>query len=140
MPIERLTIKHFSLKEFLKTSQNLPNFPEDVVTMENLLDTMERLDKIRERFGKPIRITSGFRSPAVNRAVGGVATSAHLKGLAADIVALDGRETSNEALLKVLKAMIKELDQLGIYRDKNGAIRWLHIGFSSTPRGMIYYG
>lgn len=43
------------------------------------------LDIVRENFGKPIHITSGFRTPSHNEAVGGVESSSHLKGLAVDI-------------------------------------------------------
>ena len=46
---------------------------------------LEMLDEVRDKFDKPIHITSGFRTPAHNEAVGGVETSSHLKGLAVDI-------------------------------------------------------
>ena len=46
---------------------------------------LEMLDEVRDKFDKPIHITSGFRTPAYNEAVGGVETSSHLKGLAVDI-------------------------------------------------------
>lgn len=44
------------------------------------------LDPLRERYGSGIRVTSAYRSPAVNKAVGGVANSRHLLGLAVDVV------------------------------------------------------
>ena len=46
---------------------------------------LEMLDEVRDKFDKPIHITSGFRTPAHNEVVGGVETSSHLKGLAVDI-------------------------------------------------------
>ena len=53
-----------------------------------LLALVEKvLDPLREALGEPIRITSGYRSPELNRLVGGVPTSQHLKGEAADCTA-----------------------------------------------------
>ena len=49
-------------------------------------DLVAILQKIRDRFGKPIIINSAYRSAAHNRKVGGVSNSQHVKGTAADIV------------------------------------------------------
>ena len=54
------------------------------------------LEKIRAHFGKPVRITSGYRSPAYNAKVGGVKNSYHVKGMAADIV-IDGVKSKEVA-------------------------------------------
>lgn len=47
--------------------------------------TMLRLDMLREQYGKPLAVTSGFRCPAHNLAVGGASGSKHMKGEAADL-------------------------------------------------------
>lgn len=49
------------------------------------LDFVHLLDTLRDEFGEPLHINSGYRSPAHNAAVGGKPDSAHLKGLAADV-------------------------------------------------------
>jgi uncharacterized protein YcbK (DUF882 family) len=53
------------------------------------VDLIAKLDHLRERLDKPIRITSGYRCPEHNQAVGGVADSQHTQGTAADIVVYD---------------------------------------------------
>lgn len=74
--------KNFSLNEF--ASADGAEFPADVI--ENLRQLAKNLQVIRDHFGKPIKINSGWRSPAHNKSVGGVRNSQHVKGKAADIV------------------------------------------------------
>ena len=85
-------IKYFSLNEFITSPtarrlgiDNMPTFE----IVDNLNRLADYLDGIREKLGKSILINSGYRSPMLNKAVGGVANSQHLKGLAADIVCSD---------------------------------------------------
>lgn len=59
--------------------------PMDVVpNLRRLVDLV--LQPLRDALGRPVIVTSGYRSPAVNAAVGGAANSAHMRGLAADII------------------------------------------------------
>ena len=85
----RLT-EHFSLEELTRSAkaQELArgNVPSGGV-LGNLLQTAIGLEGVRAVLGVPLQITSGYRCPAVNAAVGGVADSAHLSGWAADFVA-----------------------------------------------------
>jgi zinc D-Ala-D-Ala carboxypeptidase len=76
--------ENFSLSEFTETSTGLPNKPnqEAITNLKYLVQYV--LQPARDKFG-PIEVTSGYRSPAVNAAVGGSATSDHLFGRAADI-------------------------------------------------------
>jgi zinc D-Ala-D-Ala carboxypeptidase len=76
--------ENFSLSEFTETSTGLPNKPsqEAITNLKYLVQYV--LQPARDKFG-PIEITSGYRSEKVNAAVGGSATSDHLKGKAADI-------------------------------------------------------
>jgi zinc D-Ala-D-Ala carboxypeptidase len=81
--------EHFSLAE-LTISQtasrlNLDNTPGPG-TLEHLKVLAQTLEKVRALLGKPLLINSGYRSIAVNRAVGGVGTSAHCLGYAADFI------------------------------------------------------
>jgi uncharacterized protein YcbK (DUF882 family) len=74
--------KNFSLAEF--ASKDGAETPPDV--LENLQKLAKNLQVIRDEIGKPIKINSAYRSPAHNKAVGGVKNSMHVKGKAADIV------------------------------------------------------
>ena len=80
---------HFTLGEFTKSItaerlgiDNKPGY-EQVLAMRRLCQ--EVLEPLRQHYGKPIRITSGFRCEALNKAVGGVGRSQHMLGEAADL-------------------------------------------------------
>lgn len=82
--------KHFTLEEMIYSStavakgiDNTPNKAQEK-NLQQLCKTL--LDPIRIAIGQPIKVNSGFRNIATNKAVGGVSTSAHCSGLAADIV------------------------------------------------------
>lgn len=135
--------KYFKFAELVKTSTGLDNIPE-WEQIENLKTLAAFLDKIRASFGKPIRVNCAYRSEAVNAKVGGVATSAHLKGYAADICAYSGKEADNRALLKVLEGSLHLVDQLISYHktagDKAAEIRFIHVGLcSGLPRMQRLY-
>lgn len=83
-----ITMKHFTLSEFTRSAtaekngiENVPN-ESQIQNLECLCGLI--LDPLREFIGHPVYITSGFRTPRLNRLVGGSATSAHMSGLAAD--------------------------------------------------------
>ena len=83
----RLT-DHFDLSEFVVSQEaarrGIDNDPPDEV-LENLYILAMALEEVRARLGRPIVISSGYRSPALNAAVGGAANSAHVLGYAADL-------------------------------------------------------
>lgn len=76
---------NFSLAELTRTSQKAANVPNqtELDALKSLATNI--LQPLRDALGKPIQITSGFRSEAVNEAVGGASTSQHRFGQAADI-------------------------------------------------------
>ena len=78
-------MKYFNYSEF-----DSPDVQGSGQLMDKTL--LEMLDEVRDKFDKPIHITSGFRTPAHNEAVGGVETSSHLKGLAVDIACTNGTD------------------------------------------------
>ena len=80
-PEQQLT-PHFRLREFLHDDDPLPS--DGII--RNLILLAQRLETVRQLFDRPILIHSGYRTPAHNKAVGGVKNSFHLKGMAADIV------------------------------------------------------
>lgn len=84
---------YFSLSDFFVTSTKYDNsismdfltFDHSKEIIDNILKMMVYLDLIRESFGFPIIVTSGFRTNQVNKEVGGVSNSKHLIGKACDI-------------------------------------------------------
>jgi len=85
------------------------------------------LDPLREAYGKPIRVTSGYRCPRLNRLVGGSPNSQHMCGEAADLVSISPVE--NKKLGQLIEAL-GNFDQL-IYEqcDKNGNPQWVHVSW-----------
>ena len=84
------------------------------------------LDPLRAAYGKPIRITSGFRCPELNKAVGGSPTSQHMSGMAADIVGTPNTPAENTRLFYLIQSLELPFDQL---IDEKG-MRWVHVSFS----------
>lgn len=131
--------KNFALSEFVYSDTakqlEIDNNPTPA-HLENLKRTADVLQLIRDTLGRPIKITSGYRSAKLNAAVPGSSkTSAHTKGLAADI-----RVTgiTSMDLAKFIKGMNLPLDQL-ILEYPNRPNPWVHIGLSDgAPRGMIF--
>ena len=123
--------KHFSLREMSRsatgTRLGLPNNPPAEL-MPNILKVCERLEQVREHFGKPVTVLSCYRSPAVNTAVGGSKTSAHRFGLAADIE-IEG--VSNLELARWCRDNIADYDQIIYEFGEDG---WVHIGFTATSQ------
>lgn len=130
-------MKYFTIKELCKSLtaiqkriNNTPN-SEIVNNLKQLVDFI--LDPLRERYGKPITVNSGYRCPALNKAVNGSKTSQHVKGLAADITA--GSPKENKVLFQLAQELDLPFDQL-IDEKK---FRWVHISFSEKPRKQILH-
>lgn len=129
--------KSFTLAELTVTKTGLPNVPgaEEVERLRWLAE--EILQPIRDRFG-PIRINSGFRTPAVNLAAGSkTPSSQHIKGEAADIVPLEAR------LTEVFDWIVKESGLFfGQCILEKGT--WIHISLpregKPNQRAMIFDG
>lgn len=134
-----MRFKNFALKELLTTSTGLPNCPETWEQLENLQRLAGFLQCVRNIYGKQIIVNSAFRSKAVNEKAGGVKSSYHLKGLAADIRAADAK--GNAELLGILKRNISQIDQLIAYRSvTTKRIRFIHVGLPEAgiePRKQV---
>ena len=130
-------IKYFSLAEFIHSATakrlNIDNTPTFEI-VDNLTRLADYLDNIREKLGKPIQVSSGYRCPMLNKAVGGVANSQHQKGLAADLVCAD-----MEKLLSVIRET-GGFDQLIKEHRKGSTSYWLHVSVcnrNGKPRNQI---
>lgn len=140
--------KNFTLEElvFSVTANNhgINNKPGDEATACLRRLAVEVLQPIRDAWGKPIVVTSGYRCPALNKAVGGVANSQHIYGQAADIKATNPADNGK------LFACIKQLIETGKIRvgqcvweyGTRKVPRWVHV---SLPRAgkknnqFVYY-
>ena len=124
--------EHFTLDEFTRstTANRLKidnSVPADLIP--NIKLTAAKLELVRKALDKPIIITSGYRCPALNARVGGVATSAHTKGLAVDFHSSFG--TPKEICQRLIDAGV-EFDKL--IQEHN---QWVHIGFSPSKNRQI---
>ena len=123
---------HFSLAELVAsqvaTRKGIDNTPAPAI-VANLTRLAALLEQVRALVGAPITISSGYRSQALNRAVSGAASSAHVLGLAADI---STAKLAPKALALLIRQSDIAFDQL-IYEGT-----WVHIGLSvGMPRRQV---
>ena len=124
---------HFGLDEFLLSDYAARN-DIDMSPSQEVIDNLawlceSVLEPLREEIGAPIVITSGYRPPKLNEAIGGSRTSAHMHGRAADCYAI-GMSIGDFAEVAAfidgpIDQVIKEFD------------RWVHIGIADEPRGQV---
>ncbi len=119
-------MKYFSIKEMTKsntaTAKGIDNTPDQTIT-DNLTKLIEAvLDPLREWYGKPIIVNSGYRCEALNKAIGGAKSSQHMLGEAADITV--GSKEENEKLFDYIKDNL-EFDQL--INESN--FSWVHVSY-----------
>ena len=130
-----MDITNFTFNELIKTDTGLDNMPNDMNVIKNLCRLADFLQTIRNELHLPIIINSAYRSKEVNEAVGGVSSSYHVKGLAADIKCAD-----MDKLLAVLHSHLMDIDQLIIYFNKNSQL-FYHVGLAEegkVPRTQIF--
>lgn len=129
-------MKHFTIAEMCRSNvaqvRRIENKPDaqQVEALTALVDNV--LDPLRERFGRPIIVSSGFRSKDLNGAVGGSKTSQHMKGEAADIYA--GTKQGNRELFELIRKYLP-FDQLINEND----FSWVHVSYRADGknRGQI---
>lgn len=141
MPREMMLGQWFTVGELSRTSTGLPNVPPDeaYANLGRLVETL--LDPLRNDLGQPVRVTSGYRSPQVNKAVGGSRTSRHMLGLAADIkVRSMDSTTLAERIEQLRQDGFLDYDQVIAYAASRGG--HVHVGLApegSTPRRQMLW-
>lgn len=124
-------MKYFTIQELTESATakrlKIDNRPK-IEAAQSLIYLVETvLDPARRLFGNPIKVNSGYRSPALNKAVKGAPTSQHMKGEAADITSSD-----NSRLFEILKSL--PFDQLIWENDGE----WIHVSLKKEGnRGQI---
>lgn len=126
---------NFSLDELthseIAVRRGIDNTP-DADMLANLQMLAEGMERVRAVLGYPVPISSGYRSPEVNAAVGGSVASSHLRGLAADFTCPGFGTPRDVALALVTHAGTIQFDKLILEFDK-----WVHIQFSKEPRRIV---
>ena len=111
--------KYFTVEELSNSAtaknKRIRNTPD--ASIERNLNALINnvLDPLRAAYGKPITVNSGYRSLVLNKAVGGVSTSQHLTGEAADITG--GSVAENKKLFELVQKLNLPFDQLFIFSD-----------------------
>lgn len=129
--------KYFTINELTKsaTAQRLhiDNNPTQEVkdNLNKLIDNV--LDPLRELYGKPIIVNSGYRCTKLNKAIGGAKNSQHLVGQASDIRTVQNTKESNKELFELIKNSKLPFDQLINEHDYN----WVHVSYSPRNRKQI---
>ena len=134
----KLITPHFTLDEFTASQTaarlglgNLPTTPQEAANITRTAETMERVRTILG--ARPILVSSGYRSPAVNAAVGGATSSAHMSGLAVDFTCPGFGDP-----IEICHELVPHLDELGVDQLIHEFDSWVHLGLSSgEPRRMV---
>ena len=132
--------KNFSLEEMYRSDTarrcGIDNKPQTEEVVENLRALcLEVLQPLRDHLGKPVVVSSGYRCKDLNKKVGGVENSQHLKGEAADIKVRD-----REELIDVMRYIMDETDFDQLIREKSGSTEWVHVSHkrNGNNRGRVF--
>ena len=129
--------KYFTINELTKSSTaqrlHIDNNPTQEVkdNLNKLIDNV--LDPLRELYGKPIIVNSGYRCTKLNKAIGGAKNSQHLVGQASDIRTVQNTKESNKELFDLIKNSKLPFDQLINEYDYN----WVHVSYSPRNRRQV---
>lgn len=132
--------RYFTFGEFSRSSEatrrGLSNEPDAAARANLQRLAVEVLDPLREAIGRPLKVTSGYRSPAVNKAVGGVPGSKHQQGRAADVKA-DGVPAAE--LMRLAVELDLPFDVAMIYEAKGHLHLDQRAGDAESQRRLLYY-
>lgn len=131
--------EHFALSEFTASqtarARHIDNTPSlsAVANLQQLC--VHVLEPLRQHVGTPIRINSGYRCAALNKAVGGAKASQHLTGNAVDIF-VPSDEQGKDMFLFIKEHC--QFDQLISERNsKQSSSWWIHVSFTDRPRKQV---
>jgi len=132
-------MKYFTMRELTASAtakrRGIDNTP-GTAEVENLVALVEKvLDPLREKFGAPIIVSSGYRCDRLNKAVGGVPSSQHRLGQAADIRTVSDKPSENKKLFDLIRTMGLPFDQL---IDEYG-YNWIHVSYGPRHRRQIIH-
>lgn len=122
--------ENFTLEEMYRSataeSRRIDNRPSKEIE-ENLTHLVKNvLQPLRDHFGVAIRVTSGYRSPALNRAIGGSPSSWHSHGCAADIQIPSGK-VSLKTIFEYIYNNLPYTELIAEGIDRNGRVSWVHV-------------
>lgn len=135
-------MKYFTLQEFVNSEtakkKKIDNTPSEEIK-RHIEEIIPILDNLREDWGSPIIVSSGYRCPKLNKAVGGASNSSHLSGYAADLVPKNGyTDMFFQFVINWFKTLNIPFDQ--IIDEYSGKSHWVHIGYKhndGVQRGLI---
>lgn len=132
-------MKYFTIKELISSStatqHNINNTPTKEIE-ENLKALVDNiLDPLREAYGKPIIVTSGYRCEKLNTLLKGSKTSQHRFGQAADIRTSLDTPTENKKLFDLVQKLNLPFDQLIDEYNFN----WVHVSYSPRNRKQVLH-
>ena len=109
-------MKYFTIRELIKSTtaikRNIDNSPSKEIERSLTALVEKVLDPLREAYGKPIIVTSGYRCPKLNAIVGSTPSSQHVKGEAADIKSVQDTPEENKKLFDLIVKLKLPFDQL----------------------------
>lgn len=119
--------------------KNIPNIPNEKELENMKYVAVNVFDKVREHFGKPIRVSSFFRCLRLNNAVGGSKTSQHVKGMAIDMQGTNG--LTNAEIFHYIKDNL-EFDQLIWEYGTEQEPAWVHVSLvkGKNRKKVLYVG
>lgn len=128
--------ENFTLEEFINSStadkRGIDNRPsaDEHRNIQKLVSTI--MQPIREKFGKPIIVSSGFRCSRLNQAVGGASNSDHIFGAACDFHTVENTKEANKKLFELILNMIdnKEIQCRQLIDEYN--YKWIHISINHS--------
>lgn len=122
---------HFTIEELYASAtakaKGIDNKPNQQQMINLVYLASYVLEPLRVAMKEPIKIGSGFRSPALNKAVGGVYTSQHLKGQAADLC-IDGDRKKGRKWFEYIRDHLP-FDQLIWEKNPKTGSEWVHVSF-----------
>lgn len=132
-------MKYFSIQELSRSvtakRKGIDNTPSPTVVANLRLLIEKILDPLREAWGQPIVVDSGYRCPKLNKAVKGAANSQHLLGQAADIRTLKDTPAENKKLFELVQRLKLPYDQL---IDEYG-YNWIHVSYGPRHRRKVLH-